>query len=761
MKFTLSCSVALWMGCALLASANAQPVKLGEATYFLSPKGSDKGMPAASLRTAALQKTAAQTNQWYSTLIFNPTPDPIFAQPLTVKTTPAGLEVALPVKEAVASPRRDVEIRYAHRDPLLISPTAFEPGVAKLAKASDWSIDISMARDADQFTATVAHGSPFVSMQLSRGDVRVRLPAAAQTVASTDARVLALRVKGKTYALFGPTGVRWDMVTPTEWIGRLPAGKGYVSAAALPDDKPESLLLFSRHAYAFIEDTRVSWRVDSATSQVETTFKASTRTMEGADVGPLLGLYPHQWFKNASIEGKLGPAFDTVRGQIRLLAAAEFKTRYTYNGFVPYWPGIKESPRLAELSDLMSKDQRDARRMMLQEGKGAYWQGKGLQRNLKLMDVLEQQGNLEGRDALLSMLKKRVEEWFSGSSSKGYFHYNKSLGAVASYPDEFFTVEQINDHHFTYGYWIRTVAEIALRDPAWAAKDKWGGMVDLLVADIATAERGRADFPFLRNFDAYEGHSWASGVGGVGEYGAYGNNQESSSESINAWAALILWGEINGNRELRDLGMFLYVNEIEAINHYWFDVHGLVFPPEYKNVEVSQVFGGQYIHNTWWTDEPRQIKGINLLPITTASTYLGQHPKYIQRNLDALKPEMETYAEFGKKPPYPPPADIWQDIFAKYGALGDPVAGLAAWDRWGSVELGDTRTHALHWLLSLNEMGAPDTSVTADTTLYAVFRKPDGRKTYLAYNASKSAITVRFSDGKLLNVAPASLGRTS
>jgi endoglucanase Acf2 len=754
------CGLAVLVGCSMLVGVAAQPVKLGAATYFLAPKGSDKGMPAAPMRTEALQKTAAQTNQWYSTLVFNPKPDPIFAQPLTVRATPAGFEMALPGKEVVPSSRRDVEIRYAHRDPLLISPVAFEPGAAKLAKASDWSIDISMARDADQFTATVAHGSPFMSMQLSRGDVRLRLPAPAEVIAGSDARVLALRVKGKVYALFGPTGVRWEPVSPLEWRGSLPDGKGYLSAAALPDDAATTLALFTRHAYAFIDDTRVDWRYEPATSQVESTFTASTRTMEGAANGPLLGLYPHHWFNNASVEGALGPAFDSVRGKIRLLAANAFKTRSTYTGFVPYWPGITNSPRTADLGDLMSKDLREARRMMLQEGKGAYWQGKGLQRNLKLLDVVEQQGNLEGRDQLLKMLQKRIEEWFSGTSSKGYFHYNPALGAVASYPDEFFTVEQINDHHFTYGYWIRTVAEIALRDPAWAAKDKWGGMVDLLVADIATAQRGRADFPFLRNFDPYEGHSWASGIGGVGEYGAFGNNQESSSESINAWAGLILWGEVNGDTALRDLGLFLYTTEIEAIHHYWFDAHGLVFPPEYKNVEVSQVFGGQYIHNTWWTDEPRQIKGINLLPITTASAYLGRDPAYVKRNLDALVPEMESYAKFGKKPPYPPPADIWQDIFAKYGALGDPAQGLARWDRWGSVELGDTRTHALHWLLSLNEMGAPDPAVTADTTLYAVFRRPDGRRTYLAYNTSKAPITVRFSDGQVLSVAAGSLQRT-
>ena len=153
---------------------------------------------------------------------------------------------------------------------------------------------------------------------------------------------------------------------------------------------------------------------------------------------------------------------------------------------------------------------------------------------------------------------------------------------------------------------------------------------------------------------------------------------------------------------------------------------------------------------------PHRISAAQAL---TASVYLGRDPKYVQRNIAALKPEMETYATYGKKPPYPPPADIWQDIFAKYLALADPAQGLTSWDRWGSAELGDTKTHTLHWLLSLNEMGIPDADVSADTALYSVFRKADGRKTYLAFNATKTPITVRFSDGKVLSVAPGSLQR--
>lgn len=750
--------LALALNLVLAHGAAAQLVKTGEGAFHQGPRPGDKGLPTAPLRTDAMLRLAAPTSQWYSTLIFNPKPQPIFVQPMTVRTTAQGFELALPSKEVVSTERRDTEIGYPHRNPLVLSPVAFAPGAAKLAGVGDWSIDISFAQGADDMRVTVAHGNPYAYVQLSRGDLRLRLPSAGERFdGGTDARTLALRVGGKAYALFAPTGARWEAVSATEWIARLPEGRHFVAAAVLPDDQPATLALLQRHAYAFVRGTRVQWRYDVPASRVETTFAANTQVMEGPDNGPLLGLYPHHWFGNATVEGRLGPAYDTVRGKVRLLAGASFKTSAPYVGFVPWWPGVGDTPRRAELGDLMKADLRNARRLMLPEGQSAYWQGKGLQRIAALMSVHEQQGDTAARDQLLAMLKKRMEEWLGGGDNKRYFFVDRGLGAVASHPDEFFALDEVNDHHFWYGYWIRTAAEIALRDPAWAAKDRWGAMINLLVADIATPERGRADFPFLRNFDAYEGHSWANGLGGVGEYGQHGNNQESSSEAINAWAGLVLWGEVSGNSALRDLGAWLYATEVQAIEHYWFDVHGLVLAPEYKNVDVAQLFGGKYIHNTWWTDDPRQITGINLLPFTTASTYLARHPAYIRRNLAALADEQAVWAARGKKVD---PADIWQDIFAEYQSLADPAQALAAWNRWGAVELGETRSHTLHWLLSLDQLGTPDLSVRADTPLHAVFKRADGRRTYLAFNAGKTPISVHFSDGQVLPVAPGTLARS-
>jgi hypothetical protein len=128
----------------------------------------------------------------------------------------------------------------------------------------------------------------------------------------------------------------------------------------------------------------------------------------------------------------------------------------------------------------------------------------------------------------------------------------------------------------------------------------------------------------------------------------------------------------------------------------------------------------------------------------------------VTRSLATLPADTEVYASRGKRAD---PPDIWQDVFAQVLALADPQLALTQWQRWGSFELGDTRSHALHWIQSLVEMGRPDVDTTADTPLYAVFKRADGKKAYLAFNAGRTAITVSFSDGRTLQVAPGALAR--
>ncbi|NCS62258.1 MAG: hypothetical protein GW790_12505, partial [Rhodoferax sp.] len=79
-------STGLLLGLSIALMSSAQPVTLGSGSYHLSPKRGDQAPPTAPYRTDVMLKRAAPTNQWYSTLIFNPKPEALFAHPLTLRT---------------------------------------------------------------------------------------------------------------------------------------------------------------------------------------------------------------------------------------------------------------------------------------------------------------------------------------------------------------------------------------------------------------------------------------------------------------------------------------------------------------------------------------------------------------------------------------------------------------------------------------------------------------------------------------------------
>src|SRR5687768_6219975 len=153
-------------------------------------------------------------------------------------------------------------------------------------------------------------------------------------------------------------------------------------------------------------------------------------------------------------------------------------------------------------------------------------------------------------------------------------------------------------------------------------------MLGLLVRDVANPARDDAEFPFLRCFDPYAGHSWASGHARFGD----GNNNESSSEAMNAWAGFVLLGEATGDTSLRDLGAWLFTTELAAIEDYWFGVHGDTFPTTYPPSAVTMVWGGKGANATWFSADPEMVHGINWLPITGASLYLGRFSDYTRKN---------------------------------------------------------------------------------------------------------------------------------
>ncbi len=263
-------------------------------------------------------------------------------------------------------------------------------------------------------------------------------------------------------------------------------------------------------------------------------------------------------------------------------------------------------------------------------------------------------------------------------------------------------------------------------------------MVNLLIRDMACPDRDDPRFPFLRCFDPYAGHSWASGHARFGD----GNNQESSSEAMNAWTGVALWGEATGDVALRDLGIYLYTTELYGINAYWFDVEDRFFPPKYEQTCAALIWGGKTDYATWFSAEPEHTHGIILLPIQSGSLYLGLYPEYVKRNLAGL-----ARLRGGTTWKH------WYETLWAYEALGDADKAMRRFDAAPEKISTHARPFVYHWIGNLQALGHVDREVLADCPTAITFTR-DGKRSYVAVNTTDRPITVRYSDGTTLPVRP-------
>lgn len=747
-----------------LSQSGPQFAPVGAGGIWLGTKPDAPVKPApAPYRTANMAERAVATNSWYSSLMYGQWSGVLHAHPLTFKATELGMEIGLPqattgpislIKNWAKGSTGTFAVTHPHVADFTVSSADFKPTDARLQNAGDWNITVEMRKDQAFLRSHILHGSPMAYFELNAGRAEIALAAHVSLATQGSETVLGKQVhylqsRDRVYGLYLPPAARLTNANKKLTI-ELPAGAGYFSLGLLPQNNETIRQAFAKSAFAFVENTEVSWAYDEKQSSVSTRYTVQTRLMDGLDAPALMGLYPHHQKALSSQSHTTLGVLPSVRGPIQITAGNSFETSLRLTGLMPLWPQLTKAEASAELDQLLVGDRRRANSMFGKMGNGTYWTGKALGAIGQLMNIAEQQGDAVSAQYFEDTLKKRMQQWFSGQGAS-YFAHDPDIGSVLGYPEEYFSVSAMNDHHFHYGYWIMAAAQLARRDPKWASDTQWGGMVNLLVRDIATSQRKRKDFPFLRNFDVYEGHSWARGNS---EFFGLGNDQESSSEAIHAWAAIALWGEATQQPALKALGAYLYATEVSSILQYWFNIDGTTFHPDYPKPLASMVFGGGYGYSTWWTEEPRQILGINLLPITPASAYLAKLPKSWVENLNTFAiQERNRFDASGVMEETP--KDIWQDIFASLLALKNPQGAIAQWNPRGSVELGDTRSRTYFWLQSLHEMGPADTSVWADVMTHGYFRDPSsGRKTYLAYNSGVTPLNVRFSDGVSFVVPP-------
>ncbi|WP_308188801.1 glycosyl hydrolase [Streptacidiphilus sp. ASG 303] len=705
--------------------------------------------------TANAPAGAVPTNDWWSSILWKRTNcaygEPLFAHPLGFRAGVSGLGFSYTTTPAISGSSTGVgEYHFPYAEDFTAGVAGLNAPEVKVDDWTDWTVSPLLTDGTHTLRATIGEGLPFAYFRATGGNAQITAASGSSlTVWSNTGSWVGYTVNGHDYAAYAPTGATWTASGAA--LSSSLAGKDYFSVAVLPttsstsaSDRAALAASYARYAHNHVTGTKVSYRYDEATSKVTTTYAYTTAAREGSATGTVVSLLPHQW-RYLAAGTPLPQTYVSARGALKILTGVtSFTTSMVYHGVLPEVPAVADASG-ADATTLQNHLNAEKGDPAKQVSDDTYWTGKGLGRAARLAEIADQTGNAGVRDAALAVVKSKLTDWFTASAGKTahLFAYDKNWGTLIGYPASYGSDQELNDHHFHYGYFVAAAATLAKFDPAWASDSQYGGMVDLLIRDADNYDRTDTRFPYLRDFDIYDGHDWASGHGSF----AAGNNQESSSEGMNFDNALIQWGEATGNTAVRDAGIYMYTTQAAAIQDYWFDSADQNYPANFGHREVGMVWGDGGAYSTWFSSAPEQIQGINLLPVTGGHLYLGYDPAYVLADYN------DMLTQSGHTKP-----TIWADIWYEFLALGDGDKALTALraDAGYTPEEGESRAHTFHWVRNLAALGHVDTTVTGDHPLSSVFEKA-GKRTYVAANITAAPLTVHFSDGTVLDV-PA--GRT-
>ena len=775
--------------------AHSQRQYVGQGYYNLTLPPGEKG-PSNSAGVAAFPKITpgfskpVQTNDWWTSFIWTSSVFqytnwdnhswPSYAHPMAYQACRYGLKIKYPDQNKVTLYNGDPQGSYKYEmgsEDLAVTVLGMDltnGASTKVKDYSDWTVtafwDDTQGRT---LTATMGHGFVYTYFTKTGGDIAIRFRGD-PIVFYNGGNVLGVKINNHFYGLFAPTGSSWNLglsypfdenedATGSPSIIQRSAfssglnGQDFFSVALLPDNSMETLDKFTRHAYTFVDSTRVSWSFDEANAELTSNYELFTTAKQGSETQTMCALYRHQWLNMAGVNTSY--TYISPRGTMKVNTGNSFSVRLKNFGIIPYLPWKGNYDSLA----LYRYVEEERKVTSVYEGiTDSYFNPIRICRQAQLAEIANEVGNIAAREKFLDDVQGKLEDWFKADEnepSNGYFYYDSRWNTLIGFPTSFAANTNLNDHHFHYGYFIRSAAILAQFRPAWARESAFGGMVKLLIRDVANWDRSDRMFPFLRNYDPYAGHSWAGGSsGGWGGWYRWGADQEASGEAMNFASAVFLWGLNTSDNQLRDLGMFLALNEKQAIDQYWLDKDQQVFPSGFDHVSGTRIWSAgadKVAYNDTWSVRPEYIAGINILPAYASALYLGDSA-YTEAN----------YGEVVKRHGGPP--TMWNDLMWFYQSMYNPDLAFQNYlntvngqpytsnlpyipkvDRYSGID-AISPSFLYHWLVTINTLGIVNPNVTGNTSSYAVFRKYN-QNHYVVYNPGE-AKEVRFSDGAVYSV---------
>lgn len=586
------------------------------------------------------------TNKWFTGVALQEVPQTVFPTPYAFTPTDTGFSYGLPDVEVsedvvMAAGREDVVFEIEDADHY------------RITRYDDMSVELTYQRQDDTPLArvTIVAGVPFIYVS-GIDDTPARLISQSEYTGSEASRVT--EVGEKFYAVAGAEDVQ-DSMQGKEMALYASENKADIDTMTTYADRP-------------IKGAKVTYRQKEAQYETTITFDAP------GDV--LFGFLSHQTGVG-----------DVVASSATIYGTQDFRpgTSFTFQTAT-----IDAAPEL-NLEAIGEQERSDLVTMLRREinatdyaGVDTYFAGKELYRSAQLLQLARQLEQPGIAQTIHQKLLGELRLWFAvdaGREEKS-FYFDTKLKTIVGRQAAFGS-DEANDHHFHYGYFIYAASVLAQGNEAVA--DELSPMIDLLIADIANYMPNEL-ITTSRVFDPYFGHSWASGPAPFND----GNNQESSSEAINAWVATSLWASVRGNEALRQQSQWMLSQEVNAMRAYWLGNDG--WPEQGYGHEIFSLnWGGKRDNATFFSVEPAAKLGILLIPL---------NPTMVDElvfNRELIAPQLAEVGGDTLREVY-----NFQDYLLMYKALSGAVSlgDVAAFDeRW--IDGANSRSYMYAWVASV------------------------------------------------------------
>ncbi|KAJ2356550.1 hypothetical protein GGF43_001999 [Coemansia sp. RSA 2618] len=330
-----------------------------------------------------------------------------------------------------------------------------------------------------------------------------------------------------------------------------------------------------------------------------------------------------------------------------------------------------------------------------------YFFGKGVARVARLYQIAQEIGDSTSAATLSKKIVDLLTPWLVSQSNNDTLVYDATWGGVVSsmgIRDSSLDFGQgwYNDHHFHYGYFLYAGAILAKYDiNAFAPLRE---PLNQMLRDYANPSYADSQFPYMRHFDPYDGHSWAAGLFSFMD----GRNQESTGEAINAYYAAYLYATALGFEDTAAFYEIVLNMEATSGRRYWHPMRS----------QSKQLYGDLFVHNTvgiLWSSkvdyvtffgaDAEFVYGIQMLPFTPATSMLLR-PDWVK---EAWCPDNSTCADGLKPAAEHANKNGWaQFLYSAYGMVDSGTAldkAMAC-----TPDDGNSLTNTLHWILTNQQL---------------------------------------------------------